>query len=64
MVLIGSFTKDQVLVLVAATGWLALRERSRRMALVLVTGALASLPARSSQYTLTDKGISALGTPM
>jgi hypothetical protein len=45
VVLIGSFTKDQVLVLVAATGWLALRERSRRMALVMTTGALASLPA-------------------
>lgn len=45
VVLIGSFTKDQVLVLVAATGWLALRERSRRMALVMATGALASLPA-------------------
>jgi hypothetical protein len=45
VVVIGSFTKDQVLVLVAATGWLALRERSRRMTLVVATGALASLPA-------------------
>jgi hypothetical protein len=44
-VLIGSFTKDPVLVLVAATGWLALRERSRRMAVVMATGVLGSLPA-------------------
>jgi hypothetical protein len=44
-VLIGSFTKDPVLVLVAATGWLALRERSRRMAIVMATGVLGSLPA-------------------
>ena len=43
-VLIGSFTRDLVLVFVFATGWLAFRERSRRMALVAATGLLASLP--------------------
>jgi hypothetical protein len=45
IVLVGSFTRDIGLILVVATGWLALRERSRRMALVAATGALASAPA-------------------
>jgi hypothetical protein len=45
VVLVGSFTRDIGLVLVAATGWLALRERSRRMAIVAATGAVASAPA-------------------
>jgi hypothetical protein len=44
-VLIGSFTRDLALVLLAATGWLAFRERSRRMALVTFAGLLASIPA-------------------
>ena len=33
--LIGSFTRDLALVLILATGWVALAERSRKMALVL-----------------------------
>jgi len=45
VVLVGSFTRDVGLVLVLATAWLALRERSRRMALIAGVGALASLPA-------------------
>lgn len=45
VVLAGSFTRDVGLVLVAATGWLALRERSRRMALIAGLGLLASIPA-------------------
>lgn len=45
MVLVLSFTRDANIVLIAATGWLALRERSRRSIALLATGALASLPA-------------------
>jgi hypothetical protein len=44
-VLVGSVTRDLGLVLLCATGWLALRERSRRMALIAASGVLASLPA-------------------
>jgi hypothetical protein len=43
--LVGSFTRDIGLVLVVAVGWLAVRERSRRAALVGVVGVLASAPA-------------------
>lgn len=45
VVLAGSFTRDLGLILVLATGWLALVERSRRMALVAGVGVLASAPA-------------------
>jgi hypothetical protein len=45
VVLLGSFTRDLALILVPATAWLAFRERSRRMALISASGALASLPA-------------------
>ncbi len=45
VVLVGSFTRDIGLILIPATAWLSLRARSRRMALVAATGALASLPA-------------------
>lgn len=45
VVLVGSFTRDVGLVLVGASGWLALRERSRRVALIAGTGLLASIPA-------------------
>lgn len=45
VVLVGSLTRDVGLILVPATAWLSLRTRSRRMALVAATGALASLPA-------------------
>jgi hypothetical protein len=44
-VLVGSFTRDVGLVLVLSIGWVALRERSRRMALIAGTGVLASAPA-------------------
>lgn len=45
LVLALSFTRDANIVLIAATGWLALRERSRRSIALLSTGVLASLPA-------------------
>jgi hypothetical protein len=45
LVLVLSFTRDANIVLIAATGWLALRERSRRSIALLATGVLASLPA-------------------
>lgn len=45
VVLLGSFTRDLGLILVGASGWLAVVERSRRMALVAAVGALASAPA-------------------
>ena len=45
VVLILSFTRDANIVLIAAVGWLALRERSRRTVAILATGVLASLPA-------------------
>ena len=45
LVLVLSFTRDATIVLIAATAWLALRERSRRSAAILATGVLASLPA-------------------
>ncbi len=45
LVLVLSFTRDANVVLIAATGWLALRERSRRSIALLATGVLASLPA-------------------
>lgn len=45
VVLVLSFTRDATIVLIAATGWLALRERSRRTVAILTTGILASLPA-------------------
>jgi len=45
VVLVLSFTRDANLVLIAAAGWLALRERSRRTVVILATGILASLPA-------------------
>jgi hypothetical protein len=45
LVLALSFTRDATIVLIAATGWLALRERSRRSTVLLATGVLASLPA-------------------
>lgn len=44
-VFVLSFTRDETIVLVIATGWLAWRERSRVMTAVTATGALASLPA-------------------
>jgi len=45
VVLVLSFTRDANIVLIAAAGWLALRERSRRTVAILATGILASLPA-------------------
>jgi hypothetical protein len=45
VVLVLSFTRDANIVLIAATGWLALHERSRRAVVILATGVLASLPA-------------------
>lgn len=45
LVLVLSFTRDANIVLIAATGWLALRERSRRSIALVATGVLASLPA-------------------
>jgi hypothetical protein len=45
VVLVLSFTRDANIVLIAAAGWLALRERSRRTVVILATGVLASLPA-------------------
>jgi hypothetical protein len=45
VVLVLSFTRDADIVLIAAVGWLALRERSRRAVVLLATGVLASLPA-------------------
>lgn len=45
LVLALSFTRDANIVLIAATGWLALRERSRRSIALLSTGVLVSLPA-------------------
>jgi hypothetical protein len=45
LVLVLSFTRDATIVLIAATGWLALRERSRRSIALAATGVLASLPA-------------------
>lgn len=45
LVLVLAFTRDANIVLVAATGWLALRERSRRSIALVATGVLASLPA-------------------
>jgi hypothetical protein len=45
VVLVLSFTRDANVVLIAAAGWLALRERSRRAVVLLVSGVLASLPA-------------------
>jgi hypothetical protein len=44
-VVLLSWTRDATIVLVAATAWLALRERSRRTLAVALTGLLASLPA-------------------
>jgi hypothetical protein len=44
VIFVASLTRDIGLILVLATGWLALRERSRRMALIAGLGALASLP--------------------
>ncbi len=40
-----SFTRDATIVIVAGVAWVALRERSRRAALTLVTAVAASLPA-------------------
>ncbi len=40
-----SFTRDSTLVVVAGLAWVALRERSRRAAVTLATGIVASLPA-------------------
>lgn len=40
-----SFTRDATLVVVAGLAWVALRERSRRAAVTLATGLVASLPA-------------------
>lgn len=40
-----SFTRDATLVVVAGLAWVAVRERSRRAAVTLVTGIVASLPA-------------------
>lgn len=45
VVLVLSFTRDATIVLIAAAGWLALCERSRRTGAILATGVLASLPA-------------------
>ena len=45
LVVVLSFTRDANIVLIAATGWLALRERSRRSIALVATGVLASLPA-------------------
>jgi hypothetical protein len=45
LVLVLSLTRDATVVLIAATGWLALRERSRRSVVLLATGVLAALPA-------------------
>ena len=45
LVLVLSFTRDANIVLIAATGWLALRERSRRAIALLASGVVASLPA-------------------
>lgn len=45
VVLALSFTRDLTVVLVIAAGWLAIRERSREMVIVTISGALASLPA-------------------
>jgi hypothetical protein len=45
LVLVGSFTRDVAIIIVVATGWLAIRERSRPMAVVTAIGILASLPA-------------------
>jgi hypothetical protein len=45
VVLVLSFTRDANVVLIAAVGWLALRERSRRAVVLLASGILASLPA-------------------
>ena len=45
LVLVLSFTRDANIVLVAAAGWLALRDRSRRSIALLATAVLASLPA-------------------
>ncbi|MEX2108313.1 MAG: hypothetical protein WD827_05460 [Solirubrobacterales bacterium] len=45
VVLMLSFTRDATLVLLTATALLAFRERSRRMAVLLGSGVLASLPA-------------------
>ena len=45
LVVVLSFTRDLTVVLVIATAWLAFRERSRRLGVVAVSGAFASLPA-------------------
>jgi len=58
-----SLTRDLTAVLVIATGWVAIRERSRRMALIAGTGLAASLPVlvlfdaplrESLAYTFND----------
>ena len=45
LVLVLSFTRDANVVLIAATGWLALRERTRSSLVLPATAVLASLPA-------------------
>lgn len=45
VVLALAFTRDAIVVLIAAVAWLALRERSRRAVVILATAILASLPA-------------------
>jgi hypothetical protein len=45
VVVVGSFTRDIGLILIPAAVWLAVRARSRRMAVVAATGALGSIPA-------------------
>jgi hypothetical protein len=44
-VLVLSFTRDLTIVLVAAIGWVAVQERSRRALVLTTSGALAALPA-------------------
>lgn len=45
LVVVVSFTRDANVVLIAATAWLALRERTRRAVALPATAVLASLPA-------------------
>lgn len=45
IVLVLSFTRDMTIVLIVAAGWLAFRERSRRMAAAAFSAVVASIPA-------------------
>jgi len=45
LVLALSFTRDLTIVLLIAAGWLAIRERSRRMGVATASGVFAALPA-------------------